>query len=59
MIIELEMLEFFFNLYILPAKSSFFSLLDFVAGVPKGLMLYGSVRKLNHHSYFAFNSSVF
>lgn len=23
---------------------------DFVAGVPKGLMLYGSVRELNHHS---------
>lgn len=22
---------------------------DFVAGVPKGLMLYGSVRRLNHH----------
>lgn len=29
-------------------------LLDFVAGVPKGLMLYGSVRKLNHRSVLAF-----
>uniref|UniRef100_A0A673CI09 Integrin, alpha 5 (fibronectin receptor, alpha polypeptide) n=1 Tax=Sphaeramia orbicularis TaxID=375764 RepID=A0A673CI09_9TELE len=28
---------------------------DFVAGVPKGLMLYGSVRKLNHHSHFGFH----
>uniref|UniRef100_A0A7N6A320 Integrin alpha-2 domain-containing protein n=1 Tax=Anabas testudineus TaxID=64144 RepID=A0A7N6A320_ANATE len=27
---------------------------DFVAGVPKGLMLYGLVRKLNHHSHFDF-----
>ena len=24
---------------------------DFVAGVPKGLMLYGLVRKLHHHSF--------
>lgn len=25
---------------------------DFVASVPKGLMLYGSVRELHHHSSF-------
>jgi len=32
---------------------------DFVAGVPKELMLYGSVRALNHWSHFAIGRNVF
>uniref|UniRef100_A0A669AYR6 Integrin, alpha 5 (fibronectin receptor, alpha polypeptide) n=1 Tax=Oreochromis niloticus TaxID=8128 RepID=A0A669AYR6_ORENI len=31
---------------------------DFVAGVPKGHMLYGSVRSLNHHFHFGFYLSM-
>ncbi len=44
-----------FDLYIFPPKSLLHLSVhpsDFVAGVPKGLMLYGSVRKLNHCSHF-------
>lgn len=32
---------------------------DFVAGVPKTLMLYGSVSTPNHHSHFGFHLSAF
>lgn len=67
MIIKLEMssiLEFSYppaglDLYIFPPKSLHHlsvHLSDFVAGVPKGPMLYGSVRKFNHHSHFGFHS---
>lgn len=70
MIIELEMssiLEFScppagLDLYIFPPKSLLHLSVhpsDFVAGVPKGLMLYGSVRKLNHHSHFGSHFDAF
>lgn len=63
MITELEMSSILvlsyppagFNLYVFPPKSLLHlsvNLSDFVAGVPKGLMLYGSVRRLNHHFRF-------
>lgn len=45
------------DLHIFPSKSLLHlsvHLADFVAGVPKGLMLYGLVRKPNHHSEFDF-----
>jgi len=32
---------------------------DFVAGVPKGLMLYGSVRKLHQRSHFGSHFGAF
>lgn len=70
MIIELEMssiLEFSYapsgpDLHIFPPKSLLHlsvRVSDFVAGVPKGLMLYGLVRKPNHHSHFDFQFGAF
>lgn len=50
------------DLHIFPTKSLLHlsvCVSDFVAGVPKGLMLYGLVRKSNHRSHFDFQFGAF